>query len=116
MPIHPSLALSRPPCSGWTNCNDWRTRATSMPWQKRAMCTFASQRSCSSPRDGPDDVERLFAARDLIGERGIRRVVRQVLFTREETHHRPALLRDVVADRPFEHRVTGFDGVEDRAR
>src|SRR5262249_14817875 len=38
----------------------------------------------------------------------------QILLTGEEAQHRPALLRDVVADRPAQHRITGLQGVEDR--
>ena len=33
----------------------------------------------------------------------------------EEPQERPALLRDVVADRPAQHRIAGLERVEDRA-
>src|SRR6267378_1510951 len=64
---------------------------------------------------GPDDQQRLGARRDRVGERGIRRLVGQIRLAGEQPHERPALLRDVVADRPAQHRVAGLERVEDRA-
>ena len=39
----------------------------------------------------------------------------KILLAGEEPHERPALLRDVVADRPAQHRIAGLERVEDRA-
>src|ERR1700730_16187169 len=41
--------------------------------------------------------------------------MRQILLAGEEPHERSALLRDVVADRPAQHRIAGLERVEDRA-
>src|SRR5262249_60153016 len=69
-----------------------------------------------APGHGPDDQERLDAGGDRLGERIVRRVLRQVLFAGEESHEGPALLRNLVADRPAEHRIARLERVEDRAR
>src|SRR5437868_15518026 len=39
----------------------------------------------------------------------------QILLAREESHERSALLRDVIAHRPAQHRIAGFERVEHRA-
>ena len=49
------------------------------------------------------------------GSGDVRRLVRQVLLAGEEPHERPALLRDVVADRAAQHRIAGLQRIEDRA-
>ena len=54
-------------------------------------------------------------ARDRVGQRGIRRLMGQVLLAGEEPQERPAPLGDVVADRPAQHRIAGLERVEDRA-
>ena len=48
-------------------------------------------------------------------QRGVRRFVGQVLLAGEEAQHRPALAGDVVADRSAQHRIAGFQRLEDRA-
>ena len=63
----------------------------------------------------PDDQKRLRARRDRVGQRRVRRLVRQILLAGEEPHERPALLRDVIADRAAQHRIAGLERVEDRA-
>jgi hypothetical protein len=50
-----------------------------------------------------------------VGHRGVRRLMGKVLLTGEELQHRSALLRDVVADRPAQHRIADLECVEDRA-
>src|SRR2546427_12505718 len=40
----------------------------------------------------------------------------QVPLAGEESQERPALLRDMVADRPAQHRITTLERVQDRAR
>src|SRR3989442_15816601 len=64
---------------------------------------------------GTHDQKRLCAHRDRVGQRGIRRFVGQILRAGEEPQERSALLRDVVADRPAQHRIAGLERVEDRA-
>src|SRR2546426_1701400 len=63
----------------------------------------------------PHDQKRLRANRDRVGQRGIRRFVGQILLAGEDPHKRAALLRDVIADRPAQHRIAGLERVEDRA-
>jgi hypothetical protein len=38
----------------------------------------------------------------------------QILLTGEEAQERPAMLRDLVADRPAQHRIASLERVEDR--
>src|SRR5881409_2987783 len=64
---------------------------------------------------GTHDQKRLCAHRDRVGQRRIRRFVGQILLAGEDPHERSALLRDVVADRPAQHRIPGLERVEDRA-
>ncbi|HKI20153.1 MAG TPA: hypothetical protein VKA15_19845, partial [Isosphaeraceae bacterium] len=45
----------------------------------------------------------------------IRRVMGQILLAGEEPHERSALVRDMVADRPAQNRITDVERVEDRA-
>src|SRR5438045_439727 len=66
-------------------------------------------------RDGPHDQEGLRTHRDGVGQRVIRRLMGQVLFAGEEPHERPSLQRDLIADRPAQHRIAGLERVEDRA-
>lgn len=40
--------------------------------------------------------------------------MRQIVFAGEEAQERTALLRDLVTDRPTQHRVVGFQRIEDR--
>ena len=53
----------------------------------------------SAAGHGPDDQERLGAPNHRLGQRRVGRLVGQVLLAGEEPQERPALLRDVVADR-----------------
>src|SRR5262249_56795905 len=43
-----------------------------------------------------DDEERFGAARDRLGQRGVGRLVRQILLAGEEADERPALVGDVI--------------------
>src|SRR5262249_58424034 len=45
----------------------------------------------------------------------VRRLLRQVFLAGEESHECPALSRDLVADRPAQHRIARLERVEDRA-
>src|SRR5437588_1644584 len=67
-----------------------------------------------APGNGPDNDKRLLPRRDRIGQWGIRRLMRQILLAGEEAQERPALLRDLVADRPAQHRIAGLKRVENR--
>src|SRR5262249_58002833 len=69
-----------------------------------------------APGHGPDDQERLDAGGDRLGERIVRRGLRQVLLASEESHKGPALLRNLVADRSAEHRIARLERGADRAR
>ena len=60
------------------------------------------------------DEKRLLPGRDRLGQWSIRRLVGQILLAGEETQERPALLRDLVADRPAQHGIAGFERVKDR--
>src|SRR5439155_9732444 len=64
---------------------------------------------------GPHDYKGLRTPRDRVGQRGIRRLMGQILLACEEPHERPTALRRVVADRPAQHRIAGLECVEDRA-
>src|SRR5262249_13857604 len=64
--------------------------------------------SSLSAGNGPDDPVGLRPRGDRLGERGVRRLMGQVLGTGEEPQHRPALPGDVVADRAAEHRIAGL--------
>src|SRR6185436_16124091 len=69
----------------------------------------------SAAGDRSDDEKRLVSTRDRVGQRGIRRLVRQVLLAGEEPQERAALPGRMVADRPSQHRVAGLERIQDRA-
>jgi hypothetical protein len=48
-------------------------------------------------------------------QRRVRRLVREIPLAGEEPEERPPLVRDLVADRPPQHRIGGLERVEDRA-
>ena len=60
-------------------------------------------------------MQRLGPCYDGVGQWSIQRGVGQILLTGEEPHKRPAPLRAVVADGATQHRIAGFEGIEDRA-
>src|SRR6266705_5407686 len=62
--------------------------------------------------DGPDDEKGLRPRRDRLGQRGVRWLVGEVPLAGEEAQERPALLRDVVADRPAQHGIAGLERIE----
>ena len=66
-------------------------------------------------RHGPNDQERLGPRRNRVGQRGVRRLVGQILSAGEKPEERSALLRVVVTDRPAQHRILRLESVEDRA-
>jgi len=67
-------------------------------------------------RDGTHDKEGLGTRRDRVGQRRIRRLMGHILFAGEEPYERPALQRDMIADRPAEHRKPVLECVENRAQ
>ncbi len=72
-------------------------------------------RALLTPGNGSHNQKGLRSCRDCLGQRGIRRFVGYILLAGKETHKGPAPLRDVVADRPAQHRIAYLDRVEDRA-
>ena len=57
----------------------------------------------------------LRSAGDCVGQRLVRRLVRQILLAGEEADERPPLLRGVVANRSAQHRIACLQRVEHRA-
>src|SRR5207245_4787847 len=64
---------------------------------------------------GPDDQKRLSAGRDCFRQQVVGGFVREILLAGKEPHERAALVRDLVTDRPAQHRVARLERVEDRA-
>ena len=64
---------------------------------------------------GPHDQKRLCAHRDRVWQWGVWQFVGQILLAGKEPHERSALLRDVITDRPSQHRIAGLKCVEDQA-
>src|SRR6266852_1833139 len=70
---------------------------------------------CSStPGDGPDDQQRLLPGYHGVGQRCIRRFVRQILLACEEAQEGTALLCDVIADGAAQHWILGLEGIDHR--
>src|SRR6266568_5596991 len=95
--------------SRWLAAYTYRNEHFVLVRSNRAM-TVAAQNgrlyaSVSPAGDGPHQQERLRPRRDGVGQRGVRRFMRQILPAGEEPHKRTALLRDVIADRPAQHRI-----------
>src|SRR6516165_9300306 len=65
--------------------------------------------------NGPYDEKGFGPGRDRVGQRAVWRLMGQILLAGEEPQEGPALLCNVVADRPTQHRVAGLERVEDRA-
>jgi len=65
--------------------------------------------------NGSDDDNRLFPGCDRIGQRSVWRFVGQILLAGEEAQERPAVKRDLVANGSAQHRIAGFERVEDGA-
>ncbi len=66
--------------------------------------------------NGPHDQKRLLPRSNFVGQQGVWQFMGQILLAGEKPQERPALLRDVVADRSTQHRITGLERVEDRAQ
>ena len=63
----------------------------------------------------PHDQKRFCARCHRVGQRGVRRLMGPILPTSEEPDKRAPLLGNVVADRPTQHRIVRFQGVQDRS-
>src|SRR6266851_91153 len=74
----------------------------------------SSRASPLAARNRPDDDKRLFPGRDRVGQWRVRRLMGQIFLAGEEPQERPALLRDLVADRPAQHRIVRFERVDNR--
>src|SRR5205085_9089626 len=70
----------------------------------------------SSARDRAHDEEWFRAFRDRVGQRRVQRIVRYVFTTDEESDHRPAFQRAMIANRATEHRILRLERVEDGLR
>src|SRR5690348_1686485 len=65
--------------------------------------------------DGAYDEKRLGTGGDGVRKRCVGLLVREILAAGEKAQEGPAQLRDVIADGAAEHRVAGFEGVENGA-
>ena len=67
----------------------------------------------STSRDGPNDQKRLNTADDRIRQFGFGRFEGQIFLAGEESHEGPTLQCAVVANRPAQDGITGFERVQD---
>src|SRR6516165_1124571 len=67
-----------------------------------------------SPGKRTNHHEWLVAARDRIGQQGVRQVLGQILLAGKEPQERTPLLGCVIADRTKKDRVAGFERVKHR--
>src|SRR5258708_3899907 len=72
--------------------------------------------STLTPGNRAQDDQRLLPRYHRIGQWSVWRLMRQILLASEEAQEGPTLLRDMVADRPPQHRIAGLKRVEDRAQ
>src|SRR5690242_13955049 len=66
----------------------------------------------SAAGDCANDEQRFFAGHHFVRERGVRRLVGDVLLAREKPQEWPPRLRHVVANRPLQHRIVRLKGVQ----
>jgi len=69
----------------------------------------------SSPGNSANNKKRLRSRRYCFRQRGVRQFMGPIFRAGEEPQERAALLRNVVANCPAQHGITGFERVEDRA-
>src|ERR1700677_3433499 len=60
--------------------------------------------------------QRLRAGPNRLRQWRIRRLMCQILLTREEAQKRPSLQRDMIANRPTQHGIARLDRIEHRAQ
>ena len=77
--------------------------------------SFAFHNALLPPCDGPDNPKDLCPGRHGVGQQRIHPFVGQVFLASEEPEQWSALMGDVVADGAAQHRIAGFERVEDRA-
>ncbi len=65
--------------------------------------------------DRSDNEKRLLPRRNLVGQRRIGQLMRQILLAREESQKRPPLLRDLIPDRPPQHGITSLKRIKHRS-
>ena len=68
-----------------------------------------------TPRDRAHNQERLRRINYRIRQRSVWRLMRQVLLAGEEPHERPALSRNLIADRPAQRWIARLECIQDRA-
>src|ERR1700693_536998 len=85
--------------------------ASSIPLSYGSVARQSSG-SASASRDRSDDQIRLPSRGDLVGQGRVDRFVGEVLFAGEEPEHWTASPRDVIANRPAQHRIRRLKGVE----
>src|ERR1700687_2949308 len=66
--------------------------------------------------NSPDNEEGLLPGCNCVGQREVRRLVRQVFLASKEPQERSPLLRAMLADGATQHRITGLKRVENRAQ
>src|SRR5262245_39124347 len=67
-------------------------------------------------RDSADNPKRFVAGGNRLGQHLIRRLVRPVFLAGKKTNQRPALFRDMIADRAAEVGKLSFEGVDSRSK
>src|SRR5882724_1145285 len=65
--------------------------------------------------DCANDVKRFCPRRDFLRQRSVRRLVRYILAAGKESQERSALSRDMLENRPTQHRILSLQCVEDRS-
>lgn len=97
----------------------WKVSHTETRSQADSQRSFKAvperQFKLSTARDCANDVKLFCSRRDLLRQRSVRRQVRYVLATGKESQERPALSRDVLANRPTQHRILCLQCIEDRS-
>jgi len=80
-------------------------------WQRTARSGLKNL----TARDRPYDHECFPTLRHLGGQRGVQRLVRKIFLACKETQERPPLPRSLIADGAAQHRVLGFECVQNGA-
>ena len=74
-----------------------------------------NRRRLLASSDGSEDQQGLGSGGNGVRQWGVGLLVGEILAAGEEAQEWPALLRDMVADRSAQHRIMGFERVEDGA-
>jgi len=73
-----------------------------------------TERCRSASRNCSDDKKRFRPRHNRMRQRCICRLMRQIFLAREEAQKRPALLRDLVPNRPAQHGIAGLQRIKHR--